>query len=240
MADISTRVNSYRAQWLRVDGGFLVSSSSLISKDTAKRLVSSFQATHHTSVVRGKNDPPPSPGTGTSFVVVDREGSAISCGLTLNNLCGTGRVAAGTGVLLSALPGPNGRGPDSLALVLLINSLSNEFFLAAAASGGPVSPTALVQVIAGAAMEGAKGNLKKAIAARRTHNGGENNFTYFEQGLDSTLLEGLANRGHELSSEPSLGLVNAVFCTTGLPNRAGALCVQRNDPRGFGLSSRAK
>ena len=241
MAEISSRANSYLAQWLRDDGGSLVPSSSLVTRDMAKKLISNFQASVHTFKALGKKTlPPPSPGTGTSFVAVDREGSAISCGLTLNKLFGTGRVAPGTGVLLSALPGPMGRGPDSLAGALLINSLHNKFYFAAAASGGSVSSSALVQVTVGTMMDGEKGNLNKAIAIRRTHNGGENGLTYFEQGLSAAVVEGLTIRGHNLSSESSLGLVNAVFCSSGLPNEDGALCNQSSDPRGFGLSSGVK
>ncbi|MGI3776863.1 MAG: gamma-glutamyltransferase [Janthinobacterium lividum] len=40
----------------------------------------------------------------TSFVVIDRHGEAVACALTMDNLFGTGRVAAGTGVLLAASP----------------------------------------------------------------------------------------------------------------------------------------
>ncbi len=40
----------------------------------------------------------------TSFVVLDRHGGAVACALTMDNLFGTGRVAAGTGVLLAASP----------------------------------------------------------------------------------------------------------------------------------------
>ncbi len=40
----------------------------------------------------------------TSFVVLDRHGGAVACALTMDNLFGTGRMAAGTGVLLAASP----------------------------------------------------------------------------------------------------------------------------------------
>jgi gamma-glutamyltranspeptidase/glutathione hydrolase len=40
----------------------------------------------------------------TSFAVVDRKGEAIACALTMDNLFGTGRVAAGTGIVLAASP----------------------------------------------------------------------------------------------------------------------------------------
>jgi gamma-glutamyltranspeptidase/glutathione hydrolase len=40
----------------------------------------------------------------TSFVVLDRSGGAVACALTMDNLFGTGRVAAGTGVVLATSP----------------------------------------------------------------------------------------------------------------------------------------
>jgi gamma-glutamyltranspeptidase/glutathione hydrolase len=40
----------------------------------------------------------------TSFAVIDRKGEAIACALTMDNLFGTGRVAAGTGIVLGASP----------------------------------------------------------------------------------------------------------------------------------------
>ena len=40
----------------------------------------------------------------TSFVVLDREGGAVACALTMGNLFGTGRIAPGTGILLGASP----------------------------------------------------------------------------------------------------------------------------------------
>ncbi|WP_173576501.1 gamma-glutamyltransferase [Acetobacter fallax] len=38
----------------------------------------------------------------TSYAVVDRQGEAVSCVLTMNNLFGTGRVAGSTGIVLAA------------------------------------------------------------------------------------------------------------------------------------------
>jgi gamma-glutamyltranspeptidase/glutathione hydrolase len=40
----------------------------------------------------------------TSFTVLDRQGGAVACALTMNNLFGTGRIAPGTGVVLAASP----------------------------------------------------------------------------------------------------------------------------------------
>ncbi|MCX7382010.1 MAG: gamma-glutamyltransferase [Alphaproteobacteria bacterium] len=46
---------------------------------------------------------PPLPAS-TTFAVLDREGNAVICALTMGNLFGTGRIAAGTGVMLAASP----------------------------------------------------------------------------------------------------------------------------------------
>ncbi len=46
---------------------------------------------------------PPLPAS-TGFVTIDRNGNAVACALTMNNLFGTGRVAPQTGVLLAASP----------------------------------------------------------------------------------------------------------------------------------------
>jgi gamma-glutamyltranspeptidase/glutathione hydrolase len=46
----------------------------------------------------------PSPAT-ASFAALDKNGGAVACATSMNNLFGTGRIAAGTGILLAAAPG---------------------------------------------------------------------------------------------------------------------------------------
>ena len=50
---------------------------------------------------------PPMPAS-TGFTVLDRDGNAVVCALTMDNLFGTGRIAPGTGILLAAAPGSGG------------------------------------------------------------------------------------------------------------------------------------
>jgi gamma-glutamyltranspeptidase/glutathione hydrolase len=46
---------------------------------------------------------PPLPAS-TGFAVLDRDGNAVACDVTMGNLFGTGRIAPGTGILLGASP----------------------------------------------------------------------------------------------------------------------------------------
>lgn len=67
------------------------------------------------------------------FAVLDRDGNAVTCVVTMDNLFGTGRIAPGTGILLGAAPGPNGL--PLLAAALAYNSNVHGFRAAVAGSG---------------------------------------------------------------------------------------------------------
>lgn len=242
MAEVTGRAFAHRGRWLQKDGNSAVDTRRLVSKDSIQQLIAGFRPDRH--LVQGNVNLPPAekPGNpaGTGFVVVDRKGSAVACALSLNNLFGAGWVAEGTGIVLAALPGPMGRGPDSLAVMMLVGKVHNVFYYGAAASGGSVAPSALVAVTANTLMGRIEENLEKALAAKRVHNGGVPDLTYYEQGLDAAIIDNLTKRGHRLSPAPAIGLVNAIFCSTGIPVKEDASCSMRNDPRGFGFASGAE
>lgn len=77
------------------------------------------------------------PGIGaTSFMVMDLQGSAVVCGLTMNGPFGAGRQIPTTGMFAVA-PGPaDGRSRMPLAVAMVMNHNVNEFRFAAAAAGG--------------------------------------------------------------------------------------------------------
>jgi gamma-glutamyltranspeptidase / glutathione hydrolase len=75
----------------------------------------------------------PALGASTGFVVLDRNGMAVSCALTMNNLFGTGRIAAGTGILLAASPAATP--PPLLAPGIVFNRNLAAFRAEAASSG---------------------------------------------------------------------------------------------------------
>ena len=142
-----------------------------------------------------------------TFVAVDRDGSAAACGVTLNSLFGTGRVASGTGIVLAASPGPGGRGATALGPMLIVNQNVNEFYFAGAASGGVAAPLALISVAARAVLAGEP--LLQALAAPRVLGGLMPDVVHHEGGAGG-IAPVFANQGLRLAAAPVLGQVNTV------------------------------
>ena len=82
----------------------------------------------------------------TSFVVLDRDGDAVACALTMGNLFGTGRIAPGTGMLLAASPGAAPR--PLLAAGIVFNTNVHAFRAAVGASGQEGASLAAADAIA--------------------------------------------------------------------------------------------
>lgn len=79
-------------------------------------------------------------GGEAGFVAVDRDGNAVSCVVSMNQLFGARRVAPGTGIMMGA---PSGNGMTQTTPMLVSNVNNGEFLLAGAASGGAGAPAAL-------------------------------------------------------------------------------------------------
>ncbi len=238
LAEVSGRAFAGRDRWLGADGRVAAKPETLTDEATAERLLAGYREDRHTALpaaARGASEDPDNP-TGAGFVVADRDGSGAACTLSLNNLFGAGRVARGTGIVLAALPGPRGRGPDALAPMLLVNNLQNVFYMAAEATGGKASPSALVNVVAWTLLGKVDEKLEPAIFAKRVANDGAPGTTFYEQGIDPAVAQSLAGKGHPVAAATGIGRVNALFCPTGVPNRDGVSCTVKTDPRGFGLA----
>ncbi len=69
----------------------------------------------------------------TGFTVLDRDGNAVTCALTMDNLFGTGRIAPGTGMVLAASPAATGL--PMLAAALAWNNNLRGFRAMVAGSG---------------------------------------------------------------------------------------------------------
>ncbi len=89
---------------------------------------------------------PPLPAS-TGFITMDRNGNAVACALTMNNLFGTGRVAPQTGVLLAASPG--WMPPPALSAAIVYAARARIAFRAAATGtgqeGAPLALAAALQ-----------------------------------------------------------------------------------------------
>ncbi len=75
-------------------------------------------------------------GAGASIVTLDREGNAVSCAFSMNNLFGTGRIMPGTGILLAAAPGQGQVQAAPLPVAILARTDLKRFRAAASGSGG--------------------------------------------------------------------------------------------------------
>ena len=235
LAETAMRAFADRAAWMGPDGASSEPSAALAAEQRLARLSAGLDPAAH--VAAASLQPPPverpeNPAA-TSFVVVDRDGSAVACGITLNNLFGTGRVAPGTGIVIAARPDDGGRGAAALGPVMAVNEFTNQLYLAIAASGGMTAPTALASVVAETMM--ANQPLDAALAHRRVHHGGAPDLLYYEEGIGRDILDSLLARGHRIAPVRSLGRVNAALCPEGLPSRPQS-CAIETDPRGSGLS----
>ncbi len=233
---IETAIRAYgdRSSWMRPDGQSSVEPSDLVLASRLAPLMSTYNPDSHVPVstlnpasIDMREDP-----SATTFAVMDADGAGIACALTMNGLFGNGLIATGSGILMAAAPGSGGRGPISLGPMLAVDHFTNDFFFAGAASGGVAAPTSLISVAMSTAVnvEG----LEKAMQAKRLHNSGNPDITYYEQGYDEAIIKSLISKGHRVAATPSLGRVNAVGCLQGLPSDPNS-CEAITDPRGYGL-----
>jgi gamma-glutamyltranspeptidase / glutathione hydrolase len=77
------------------------------------------------------------------LAVFDRNGNAVSCAFTLNNLFGTGRIVPGFGMLLAAAPGLGQVQPPLLSAGIAWNKNLEALHMVAAGSGQHAAPLAV-------------------------------------------------------------------------------------------------
>ena len=157
------------------------------------------------------------PGTAraeTSFAAVDRLGGAVACTLTMGEPFGTGQVVAGVFMPAAGMP--------STGAVILSNRPTNVTFGTVTGSGAPGLPPAVMLEVMddGVPLDG-------AIARPRA-------LPYAD---GRTLAEpGARPAGGGQSATGSLGQVNGIICTDGLPNYP-LTCAAAADPRGKGFAA---
>lgn len=234
-AEASKRAFIERARWMAPEGGSREPVVTLLAAERAEALMRDYDSERAAPMeslapgIEGRLDNP----WAASFVVADRDGMAIACTVTMNDLFGTGRMAPGTGLLLAAAPDGRGRGATALGPVILANKHNGGFFYAAAASGGPAAATAMAQVLLRALAAGEP--LATAMAAKRLHHNAMPDVLFFEEGEDDGVLADLARRGHKLEVGGLLGRVQAIWCPESIQSEPGT-CQVQSDPRVDGLA----
>ena len=176
----------------------------------------------------------PEAGGGTGFAVVDADGLAVACGLTMNAPFGTGRMAAGTGIAIAA-PRPAGAADPALSPFLVTLDAGDEIRFAGAASGmgaGRIGPAVALRMLLEA------DTLEAAIASPRAVRGGGKEIA-IEAAVPEAARAGLQEGGFVLSEVGRIGFVAAIQCQATAPGDPGPVCRGRADPRGAGLAVQA-
>jgi gamma-glutamyltranspeptidase/glutathione hydrolase len=142
------------------DGGlaaaaaYRVLAADLTANDAAKARAIAAAAEFRRTGVMGEailnsNPPPasmPSLPASTSLAVIDRDGNAVTCALTMGNLFGTGRIAPGTGILLAASPAA--QPPPLLAAGMVTYRRNSALRVVAGGSGQDGAPVAVARALA--------------------------------------------------------------------------------------------
>src|SRR5258708_5840733 len=121
-AQASVRAWLDRQRWLARDLNVTPSPPEIVAEERTKAPMASYQPARRTwrRGLQVQAEPGRDDAAATSFVVVDREGSAVSCTVTADGLFGAGRVAPGTGLVLAAAPNDS-RGPQWLGPVVAVS-----------------------------------------------------------------------------------------------------------------------
>ena len=159
-------------------------------------------------------------GASTGFLIVDRDGGAVACALTMGRPFGTGRIIGDTGILAALPDSSGGELALGMAPALAINASTQQFSAAYVGSGSPAAAgdTALTAVLT----EPGTRPLPETIGAARAFG------TPGGPGAAETPLSlpGFTTRGAD-------DRVHGAVCTGGLPRRPSS-CDGRADPRGAG------
>jgi len=121
----------------------------------------------------------------TSFAVVDGQGGAVACGLSMNGAFGIGHATDGSGVVLASAPKKviKGRGSHYLVPLMVVRAKASEgLYGAGAAAGAPKGAAALESAVA-AALTGTEGALENALGASPADEASPVNIIFCQQGL---------------------------------------------------------
>lgn len=230
LAEASARAFAERGRWMRPNGWSTESPDALVSDARIGAMMAGYAADRHQPVT-DVAAPPADSQSGTGFAVLDGNGMAVACSVTSHGLFGNGRMAPGTGIMLSGVPGLNG--PPATAVMLTANTHNGAVRFIGAASGGGTAASALVHGFLAAAKDGKP--LSEALAQPRLVHAGKPDAVFVETGAIALDPAPLASRGHQISTTAMPSRVEAIYCPLGFKDPEG--CDMATDPRGFGLAN---
>lgn len=222
-----------RTGWLAPDSSARQDSATLLGERHLRGLMSSYQPGRATAVAPPAGTLPADGADATGFVIVDGQGVAVACSVTLFNDFGTGRMAQRTGFFLAPPPGYAANSAFGIAPVMVTDPATRSFRYAATGGGGSEAASAVVQTTLAALVD--RVPLREAVALPRVHHLGWPDQAVVERGLDEAARNALAARGHAVVAVPAIGRVNAVYCPNGVPDGDEPRCVAAPDTRGEGL-----
>lgn len=168
-------------------------------------------------------------GGSTGFVVVDQDGMAVACTLTLGGPLGNGRMLQEYGFYPGRAPG---RGGTWMTPVIVASEITSLLYYASASTDGSSGVAATLSVLAGVRSDAT--DLESIVASPRFLLNPRNNEIVTEPGLNPT---GLATFGHAARAGRNPSRVNVVYCPSGYPVNADVRrCAIATDGRGNGLS----
>lgn len=160
----------------------------------------------------------------TSVVTLDRDGRAVACAFTMNNLFGTGRIAPGTGLLLAA--SPSWMPAALLAAGIAWNRNIHAFHAAVAGSGQDGAPLAVADELLQTQ------SVTTRVVAAAAQPSGPVNAPSLQYGATNATF---ASSNPTLRPPPEPGRANVISCAGYLPGERDS-CGWITDPRGAGLA----
>lgn len=239
LAEASKRALADRRNWLDTDLMTPVPWADLVTPEHIAALFAGYDPAEASAPAPSADPRELFEATGgTGFVVADRQGMAVACGLTNYYPFGIGRIAPGTGIFPAAAPDGRGRNPLSVGPMIAINANNFDFRYAVAAGGGAFAQASLTQVTADILL--GERTPAEAMAAKRVLGLDQPNIAVVESG-GTAKAESLRSSGHEVEETQWPGRAAVLHCPKGLPTGGdgSARCAVAHDPRGFGLSTAA-
>lgn len=236
-AEASARVVAGQSQWRNPNGTSRLPLDQVLSENFAEGLMRGYSDDRHTppafDPAVASQSATPGLAEGSSLVVMDTLGQAVACNFSMGQIFGAGRVAPGTGLLLSSPPSPNGK---ALSPLIVANQNIGTIYFGGGASGGDGAMANMVRIMLEALEE--DDSLHDLMSAGRIAHVGTPDTVWAERIADEKERSALVRRGHKVDTVPAIGQINAFFCSES--HEEPISCSVETDPRGFGMAVRAE